>query len=251
MRTITSRIAIALVFAGLGAAAIAETASGANKGSNTQASGEGCPLNDAAKLNVVLTQLHAANQTEVETGKIAADKAQNQAVKDFANRMVREHTTADQNLSDLVQKQNIQLGKVKATDPVSLSLARAMSEEPKELKDISGAAFDSLYMGGEPMEHEIVLNLVEQGQKSTSNADVKKLLDDAHKMISEHKEEATRINRNFRLQGTAVGGGPASSQETKGVDSSPMSGRVNRADGGIYPPSTTPPDLDQGPQRSR
>jgi putative membrane protein len=285
----TSWIAFAVVSAGLGAAAIAQQSdpkSAAPSDQNTPTSpsheaapnheatpsqgtpgheststkqpktGEACRLDDNAKLNIVLSELHNANQIEIQTGKIAAEKAQSQAVKDFANHMVKDHTAADQNLNNLIHKHDIQLGKVKANDPVSMSLANVLTSSPKDLKDASGAGFDALYMGPEPVEHNIVLNLIEQGQKSASNADVKKFLDDAHKMVSDHREEALRINREFRMQPTAVGGGPAGSKDNKGGGDSPMTDRANseRKDAGaVYPPSTTPPDLqqDQGTERTR
>lgn len=282
MRKITSWAAFVLVSAGLGAAAVAgqsdqksqsqsnpsgqqspstqqnqgmqqnpsaqgEEGAGASN-APSRSSRESCRLDDTARLNIVLSQLHAANQEEIQSGKTAADKAQTQAVKDFANRMVTEHTSADQNLTDLARKQNIKLGQVKSNDPVSMALTNLISSHPKDLKDVSGPSFDAVYMGGQPMEHELVLDIIEQGQKSASNADVKKLLDDAHKMVSSHHEEALRINRDFRLTGAAVGGGPTTGQ---GQEMNAPPSESERHDGGVYPPSTTPPDLQHQQQNQK
>ena len=53
-------------------------------------------LDDTTKTNMLLRQIHAANQDEIEMGKLAADKAQSPEVKRFASQMVTDHTQADQ-----------------------------------------------------------------------------------------------------------------------------------------------------------
>src|SRR5437870_4612166 len=52
-------------------------------------------LDDTSKTNIVLRQLHAANQEEVELGKMAVDKSTNADVKKFAQDMVNDHGAAD------------------------------------------------------------------------------------------------------------------------------------------------------------
>src|SRR5437588_10053181 len=66
-------------------------------------------LDDATKTTILLRQLHAANQEEIDLGKIADDKAQNAEVKRFANEMVTDHTAADQKLVDVATQMNIEL----------------------------------------------------------------------------------------------------------------------------------------------
>src|SRR5712691_11606918 len=66
-------------------------------------------LDDATKTNILLRQLHAANQDEIDMGKLAQDKAQNAEVKKFASEMVTDHTNADQKLTDMAKRNNIDL----------------------------------------------------------------------------------------------------------------------------------------------
>ena len=62
----------------------------------------GCLLNldDTAKTNMVLRQLHATNQAEISTGKLAQERAQNPEIKQFGSEMANDHASADQKLLD-------------------------------------------------------------------------------------------------------------------------------------------------------
>ena len=162
-------------------------------------------LDDTAKTNILLRQLHAANQEEIDLGKIAEDKAQNPDVKKFASDMVQEHTAGDQKLVDLAKRLNVDIN-ASPTDPVQKVLSSASDECKRSLKGQSGAQFDVAYFAPQVEKHTFALKLVEEAQK-TASGDVKQLLDDVHSTVLSHLDHAKTVMRELTFS-SAVGGGP-------------------------------------------
>jgi len=103
----------------------------------------------------------AAGLAEVELGKLADGKAQSGSVQDFARRMVRDHSRANEQLEDLAQQANIPLSGELGPDE------KAMNDE---LERLSGRNFDLAYMQGQLVGHQKAIILLKyviaQGQNS-------------------------------------------------------------------------------------
>src|ERR1700760_2261714 len=74
---------------------------------------------------------------EVQLGQLAAQKASSPQVKEFAQRMVADHTQANQDLMQLAKSENLNL----PTQPNNKHKA-----ELDRLSAMSGNAFDAAYM---------------------------------------------------------------------------------------------------------
>lgn len=84
-----------------------------------------------------------AGLTEVRLGELAVNRAQASNVKEFARRMVEDHTTANNELKNLARTKNITL----PTDCKCQS-------KVDELSNLSGQAFDSRYTEMMVADHE-------------------------------------------------------------------------------------------------
>lgn len=167
-----------------------------------------CTMDDAMKVRSVMQFLHAANQAEVKLGKLATSKAQHADVKSFAAQMVKEHGDLDKKLTELASKQGVDLN-AQMNDPVSLGVVAMHDAVYKDLEGKSGAMFDVAYIAGQPADHVVVLKVIEEGQKSASG-EAKQSLDQAHTMLSKHKDEASKLVGMLKLPpGKGIGGGPA------------------------------------------
>lgn len=82
---------------------------------------------------------------EVELGKLATEKGQNQQVKAFGQRMVDDHTKANDDLKSIAANKSINL-------PTSLD-AKDQSTKDR-LSKLSGAEFDKAYMRDMVNDHE-------------------------------------------------------------------------------------------------
>jgi putative membrane protein len=87
----------------------------------------------------------AGGMAEVELGKLALQRASDPAVKEFAQRMVADHTRANSELKAVALKKNIQL----PTD-----LTSGQKSKMDKLSKLSGAEFDKQYMSDMVKDHE-------------------------------------------------------------------------------------------------
>jgi putative membrane protein len=101
---------------------------------------------------------------EVELGNLAKDKASSDAVKNFGQKMVDDHSKANTELKDIASRDNIQL---------PTSLAAKDQAEKDRLSKLSGAEFDRAYMKHMVADHR--KDVAEFRKESTSgkNADLK------------------------------------------------------------------------------
>jgi putative membrane protein len=89
---------------------------------------------------------------EVNAGKLAMRKAQSQDVKDFANRMVSDHTAAADRLAALSKSSRV--GR-----PADLDKDHKVVLE--QLGKVDGRAFDSAYIRGQVVDHQRTAQLYE------------------------------------------------------------------------------------------
>jgi putative membrane protein len=82
---------------------------------------------------------------EVEMGRLASEKAQNAAVKEFGQRMVADHSRANEELKGAASKKGIQL-------PADLNSHQ--KSEMEKLSKLSGPDFDKAYMSAMLKDHE-------------------------------------------------------------------------------------------------
>jgi putative membrane protein len=61
-----------------------------------------------------LKKAYKGGMEEVENAKIAKDKAKNDATKEVADRMISDHSNANEDLKKIAEEENLDLSKVKA-----------------------------------------------------------------------------------------------------------------------------------------
>jgi putative membrane protein len=126
------------------------------------------------------TFIHAAatgGLAEVDFGKLAAQKGAGRAVKEFAQRMVRDHGAANDRLAGLAKADGIVL-------PDQLDGEhRAMRAQ---LEQLSGARFDQAYIQGQLTDHQKTAQLLEYEIGSGENADLKAFASDTLPTVLEH-----------------------------------------------------------------
>jgi putative membrane protein len=110
--------------------------------------------------------LHAASSgmAEVQLGQLATERAASAEVKQFGQRMVDDHTKANQELRTLAQARV--LPAAIAIDPKHKAIAN-------KLATLHGAAFDREYMAGQVADHEEAVALFSTAAKESQNAQVK------------------------------------------------------------------------------
>lgn len=109
------------------------------------------------------TEAANAGMTEVAAGKVAAEKATNAQVKEFANMMVTDHTKVNEELMEIAKKKNITLPTAPDAD------------HQKMLTDLSaksGKDFDKAYVDAMVEGHKKVESMLEDASKNCKDADL-------------------------------------------------------------------------------
>ena len=126
---------------------------------------------------------------EVQLGQIARDRASSPAVKDFADKMVKEHTDADQQLTQLASQKG-------ATLPADIPSAE--KRETDRLLKLYGADFDRAYMKRMVREHEKDVKEFEREAKKASDADVQSWANKTLPTLQDHLKMAQDVDNNIK-----------------------------------------------------
>lgn len=144
---------------------------------------------------------------EVAFGKLAAQKGQDSAVKEFGRRMVDDHTKLNDRLSNLASADGIAL-------PGSLDEEhRSMYEQ---LEKLNGAAFDRQYIQGQIADHQMTAQLLEYEIGSGQDADLKMFAADGLPVIFGHLQMAQTIDAQLAGKVLQAAAPPATAPSDRG-----------------------------------
>jgi len=156
----------------------------------SQAPKSGAP-NDAQIAGIVV----AANQIDIDAGKLAKSKTANKEVSQFAQQMITDHTAVNKQASDLVKKLKV---KPEESD-TSKSLKSGAADNMKKLKGLKGTEFDRAYVDHEVDYHQAVLDAIDKTLiPSTSNAELKDLITKVRPAIAAHLDHAKHIQSTLK-----------------------------------------------------
>ncbi len=124
--------------------------------------------------------------TEVEMGKIAAEKGGSEAVKDFGNQMVKDHGNMNDKLKELAGKMNVTL-------PEKVSAKHQAAVE--KMSALSGAAFDNAYVPMMVKDHKKDIAEFEAAQKMVKNEDLKDFIGNGLETMKDHLEKIQKFDQ--------------------------------------------------------
>jgi len=133
----------------------------ANNTGNNNAN-TGAPLNEMDQQFVKKSA--SSGMMEVEAGNLAQQNASNQRVKDFAAMMVRDHTTANQELMSFASGRGLML---------SDSLMPEHRKHVDAMRNMKGKSFDQHYMSMMTDAHQKDVAEFEKASQNVNDADLK------------------------------------------------------------------------------
>ncbi|HEX9290708.1 MAG TPA: DUF4142 domain-containing protein [Anaeromyxobacteraceae bacterium] len=150
-----------------------------------------------------LAKLHTGNEMEVEAGTWMREHAMNDKVKDFAKKMVVDHSAMDKDAMDWAQKHNIDLTSAPKPADVEKGEHHAKLDE---LKNMSGAQADRAYMKMMVEDHTKDVREVRDAEQhakrgaNKSDKDFASFLDKSAKKMESHLKDAQKIQRDLATQ---------------------------------------------------
>jgi putative membrane protein len=129
---------------------------------------------------------HAASDglAEVQLGQMAEKQATNPEVQHFAQRMVTDHTQANQELMTLAQSKNISVPQ--AVDKKEQKTAAALGKK-------HGTSFDHAYMRDMVTDHEKAVQLFTAEANEGRDADIKAFATKTLPTLQEHLQMARQL----------------------------------------------------------
>jgi putative membrane protein len=132
------------------------------------------------------SQAAVISKAEIELGQIALKNTQDENVRTYAERMVKDHSAADQKLKAIAAKQNIQLPQ--SLDPEHQSLKT-------KLQGLKGEEFDRAYAQAMAKGHDKAVALFESAsQQAQMPDDLKQFAASTLPTLEQHKEMAHSLH---------------------------------------------------------
>jgi putative membrane protein len=131
-----------------------------------------------------MKKLASANLHEIEAGKLAASKAQSDAVRSFGQKMADDHAQMLQDLQKLASEKGVKL-------PDRLGMKEEASLT--KLKALSGERFDRSYMSDMVKDHQQDVKETQDIAAKAQDPDLKKAVGEANAKIKEHLSLAQQI----------------------------------------------------------
>ncbi len=121
---------------------------------------------------------------EMQLGQLAASKASSQAVKDFGQQMVADHTKLNDQMMPIEQSMGV-------APPTKLN--RKGQGELKKLQNLSGSDFDKEYLGFMVKDQKNDVKNFESEARSTTNPQLQSAAANGERIIQEHLMIAEKL----------------------------------------------------------
>jgi putative membrane protein len=133
-----------------------------------------------------LTKAIQAGVAEVQISELALEKSLNQQVREFAQRMVQDHTAANQRLLSLAEASG---------NPPPTQMDQKHQAMLQQMSQLSGEEFDRQYMQGQVQEHQAAVKLF--GSEATQpSGPVDALAGELLPALREHLQMAEEISNS-------------------------------------------------------
>ena len=132
------------------------------------------------------SQAAIIGKAEIELGQIALKNTQDEDVRTYAQRMVKDHSAADKKLKAIAAKQNLQLPQ---------SLDREHESLKMKLQSLKGEDFDRAYVKAMANGHDKAVALFESASQQTQMpGELKQFAASTLPTLEEHKEMAHSLH---------------------------------------------------------
>jgi putative membrane protein len=162
----------------------------------------GQKMDNSADRNFI-TSAAEANLAEIDMAKMVGQKSTDPAVKDFANRMVTDHTQASQNLASVAEMNGVKL-------PTEASAAER--NQKSELEKLSGAQLNDAYLRDELQGHKETISAFESEIEHGQNQEAKNCAEQTLPTLQDHIRIAENVAGELGISGKA-----GLSNETKAI----------------------------------
>ncbi len=195
-------LATTMMMSMLSLGAFAQSSSSSGDESKPNAQQSSAKLSSADRQFV--TKAAQGGMAEVELGQLAAQKAQNPQVKEFGQKMVDDHSKANDQLKQIASQEGVTL-------PTGLD-AKDQALKDK-LSKLSGDQFDRMYMQHMVQDHKKDVADFQKEANSGKDQQVKQFAQQTLPTLKEHLQMAQQDAHAAMKGGNSKGSTSASNQQ--------------------------------------
>jgi putative membrane protein len=142
-----------------------------------------------------VTDAASGGLAQVQLGQIARDRASDPGVKKFADKMIKENSDANQQLTQLASQKGVTL-------PTDIPVSE--KKETDRLLKLSGPDFDHAYMKHVMRDHKKDIKTFQRESEKASDADVQSWATKTLPTLKEHLDMAQDINANVKGESPSI-----------------------------------------------
>jgi putative membrane protein len=137
----------------------------------------------------------ASNQDEIQSSRVALEKGENAQVKQFAQRMVDDHSRMEQEMQTLLQSKGI----TPQDNPLSTQMKQTAQTAIQALQGMSGRQLDSAYVAHQVRSHQATLQALETMLiPNARDPQMKAMLETARPAVAQHLADAQKLQGAIR-----------------------------------------------------
>jgi putative membrane protein len=184
---------------------------GVNETETAQPPAGGAALTDED----IIAQIRQVNTMDSTLGRLAAQKGTNRQVKEYGQRMAREHGSAQQQVNQVAQQLNMggtAQGTEQGGDRQRMGMGTSNTgmmngNHGQQMRDslqamARGAEWDRAYVTNEVTAHEQALELLTRAENSTQRPEIKDLINKLSPVVQDHLTKAREMQQQMQ-SGTA------------------------------------------------
>lgn len=141
----------------------------------------------------IAAMVMALNNTDISYARLAPSRAERPDIKEFAARMLTDHTGVNGLVNDLLAKLNV----VPEDNTQSLDLRDESANRRDAMRDLQGYPFDSTYIENEVLYHQkFLVTLDSLMLPAARNTELKGLLTAVRPAVAAHLAHAEQVRAN-------------------------------------------------------
>lgn len=138
----------------------------------------------SAKDHEFVNHAARANLAEVQIAQLAAERAKSQAVKDFSQRLVKDHAEARQRLEQIAVKRGVMLPD---------GLTDEQNAVVRHLRPLQGQQFDQAFQKHAVKDHQKNIETFRDAAKKSDDTEVKSYAEKVLPVLQQHLEAARAL----------------------------------------------------------
>ena len=128
---------------------------------------------------------HSSNNFEIQSSQLAESKAEDGAVRDFAQQMIKDHTAAGERMTEVLQQAGV--------EPPTEDLSERHRQMVQTLQDASGQSFDPAYVQMQYQAHREAVTLFENYAENGDNETLRSFAAETLPTLQKHFAEVREL----------------------------------------------------------